>query len=162
MFNNNVKMNYDGSDALGEIIIMLLIAFILGWIARWLWDIFFGYEMEEEYYVEQPSAAAPAAAAVAAPVKELISPNGLRHDDLKIVEGIGPKIEGLLKNAGVDTWEDLAKADVENLRKVLKDAGDRFTFHDPATWPEQAALAHENKWDELEEFQDFLNGGRQA
>ena len=160
MFNNNVKMNYEGADALGEIIIMLLVAFILGWIARWLWDTFFGYEVEEEYYVEQPAAAAPVVAA--APVREVVSPNGLRHDDLKIVEGIGPKIEGLMKKAGVNTWEDLASADVENLRKVLKDAGDRFTFHDPATWPEQAQLAHDNKWNELEEFQDFLNGGRQA
>ncbi len=168
MFNNSVKINYDGSDALGEIIVMLLGAFILGWIARWLWDAFFGYEVSEEYYAEQPLVApspavpaqAPVAEPVATPTREIVSPNGLRHDDLKIVEGIGPKIEGLLKKSGINTWGDLAKTDVEHLRKILKDAGDRFTFHDPSTWPEQAALAYENKWSELEEFQDFLNGGR--
>lgn len=61
--------------------------------------------MEEEYFVEDTSAPVAKAAVVApiAPAMERVSPNGLRHDDLKIVEGIGPKIEGLLKKAGVET-----------------------------------------------------------
>ena len=34
-----------------------------------------------------------------------------RKDDLKKVEGIGPKIEGLLNAAGIYTWAQLAAAD---------------------------------------------------
>ena len=84
----------------------------------------------------------------------------LKNDDLKIVEGIGPKIEILLKNAGIHTWHDLASVKSDHIRMILKKGGDRFAFHDPSTWPEQASLAVQEKWKELEEFQNFLKGGR--
>ncbi len=84
----------------------------------------------------------------------------LKNDDLKIIEGIGPKIEILLKNAGIITWEDLAKTKVDKLRFILKEGGDRFSFHNPETWPEQASLAVKENWEELAEFQEFLSGGK--
>ena len=31
------------------------------------------------------------------------------------MEGVGPKIAGLLANAGIDSWRALAEADVERL-----------------------------------------------
>ncbi len=37
-----------------------------------------------------------------APKRVFVSPTGIKNDDLKIVEGIGPKIEGLLKRAGIE------------------------------------------------------------
>lgn len=80
-------------------------------------------------------------------------------NDLKIVEGIGPKIEGLLKDAGINTWSELAAADVDRLQKILDAAGDRFKLAHPATWPKQAGLAADGKWSELTEYQDFLDGG---
>ena len=83
-----------------------------------------------------------------------------KPEDLKIVEGIGPKIEELFHNAGIANWHDLANSDVEKLRQILRDAGSRFQMHNPQTWPEQARLADEGKWDELKEYQDFLQGGR--
>ncbi len=83
-----------------------------------------------------------------------------KPEDLKVVEGIGPKIEELFHNAGIANWHDLANTDVEKLRQILRDAGSRFQMHDPQTWPEQARLADEGKWDELKEYQDFLQGGR--
>lgn len=87
---------------------------------------------------------------------------GFQNDpeDLKIVEGIGPKIEELLKNAGIKTWVELAAAHLDQLKKVLDDAGDRYRLADPGTWAEQAALAAEGRWYELKELQDRLKGGK--
>ncbi len=81
-------------------------------------------------------------------------------EDLKIVEGIGPKIEGLLKDAGIKNWSDMAAANVETLQGVLDAAGDRYRLADPSTWAKQANLAAAGKWDELKTYQDFLSGGK--
>ncbi len=86
--------------------------------------------------------------------------NPSNPEDLKVVEGIGPKIEQLLKNDGIKTWRDLANASVDRLKGILDAAGDRYRIHDPGTWPEQAQLAADGDWDKLKEYQDFLQGGR--
>jgi predicted flap endonuclease-1-like 5' DNA nuclease len=83
-----------------------------------------------------------------------------KPDDLKIVEGVGPKIETLLNDAGIWTWRQLSETHVETLRKILDQAGPNYRIADPGTWPRQAGLAAEGKWDELKEYQDFLSGGR--
>lgn len=85
-----------------------------------------------------------------------------KQDDLKIVEGIGPKIEELFRADGIETWKQLSQADPSRLQKILEDAGPRFRMHNPATWPQQAALADDGKWQELEQLQDDLDGGRPA
>lgn len=79
---------------------------------------------------------------------------------LTIVEGIGPKIESLLVADGINTLADLAKAKIATLSEILKKAGPRYTMHKPDTWPQQAALAKDEKFDELTALQDKLNGGR--
>ncbi|WP_233752598.1 helix-hairpin-helix domain-containing protein [Flavilitoribacter nigricans] len=81
-------------------------------------------------------------------------------NDLKIVEGIGPKIEGLLHGAGIQTWSDLAATSVDRLREILAEAGERYRLADPTSWPKQAELAASGNWDELKEYQDFLSGGK--
>ncbi len=81
-------------------------------------------------------------------------------EDLKIVEGIGPKIEELLKNAGIINWADLAASPVDRLKSILAQAGDSFRLADPGTWPQQATLAAEGRWQELKDLQDRLAGGR--
>jgi len=88
------------------------------------------------------------------------SKNPSNPEDLKVVEGIGPKIEQLLKNDGIKTWRDLSNAKVDRLKGILEAAGDRYRIHDPGTWAEQAQLAADGDWDKLKEFQDFLQGGR--
>ena len=82
-------------------------------------------------------------------------------DDLTKVEGIGPKIAELLNNAGITTFAQLADAQDETVQQVLADAGPRFNVHDATTWNEQAALARDGKWDELNELQDRLKGGKE-
>ena len=85
-----------------------------------------------------------------------------KKDDLKKIEGIGPKIAGLLNKGDIITFKDLAKAKVSTLKKILDDAGPRYQMHDPSTWAKQSALARDDKWDELEKLQDNLKGGRKA
>ena len=81
-------------------------------------------------------------------------------DDLKIIEGIGPKIEQLLKEGGINTWAELAVAPVDRLKEILDAAGPRYQIHDPSTWPAQSKFAAEGQWEELKEYQDMLTGGR--
>lgn len=88
------------------------------------------------------------------------APKPDKIDDLKIVEGIGPKIEKLCNNAGIWTFAQLAATSVEALQKILDDAGSNYRIANPGTWPRQAELAAANKWDELKEYQEFLLGGR--
>ncbi|WP_211356823.1 DUF4332 domain-containing protein [Phaeodactylibacter luteus] len=81
-------------------------------------------------------------------------------DDLKKLEGIGPKIAGLLTDAGFATFTDLAKAKPAALKAVLEAAGPRYKMHDSATWTEQAKLAAKGAWDELSALQKELKGGK--
>ena len=80
-------------------------------------------------------------------------------NDLTIVEGIGPKINELLHNAGIKTFAKLAAATVPQMRKILDDGGSRFRIANPSTWAQQSALAAENKWSELKKLQDKLSAG---
>lgn len=81
-------------------------------------------------------------------------------DDLRKIEGIGPKIQEKLNDDGIITFKQLAEASQETLQAILDKAGSRYRMHSPATWPQQAALAAEDKWDELKKLQDELDGGR--
>ncbi len=81
-------------------------------------------------------------------------------DDLKIVEGIGPKIADIFNNEGIITFNDLANTSVEKLKEILTAAGPAYASKTPDTWPQQAQLAAEGKWDELKKWQDELMGGR--
>ena len=84
-----------------------------------------------------------------------------KGDDLKKIEGIGPKIASILVEAGYDTFAKLAKEDPNKIREILLEkGGKRYSIHNPDTLPEQAKLAAANKWDELRKWQDELNGGR--
>ena len=83
-----------------------------------------------------------------------------KKDDLKIIEGIGPKISIVLTNAGLYTWQKLANSNADDLKKILAKAGNRFKIHDPSTWPQQAEFAAKGNWAKLKEYQDYLVGGK--
>jgi large subunit ribosomal protein L21 len=83
-----------------------------------------------------------------------------KAEDLTIVEGIGPKIAELLRAAGITTFAALADAKVDAIAEILKAGGSRFASHKPDSWPQQAALARDGKWDELKTLQDELVGGK--
>ena len=83
-----------------------------------------------------------------------------KADDLKKIEGAGPKAAEALVNAGYETFEKVAKAKPEELSNVLSEASSRLAHIVTETWPKQAKLAAEGKWDELKELQEKLDGGR--
>lgn len=83
-----------------------------------------------------------------------------KKDDLKIVEGIGPKIEKVFHEAAIYTFADLSEITVENIKLLLEQAGSRYAMHDPTTWPKQAKMAMEGRWDELKKWQSELDKGR--
>lgn len=111
---------------------------------------------------ESPVAATEEAveAEPAAEKKKAASKKEPKLNDLKIIEGVGPKIEQLLNEGGINTWEELAEASAERLKEILDAAGPRYQIHDPSTWPAQARFAANSQWDDLKDYQDMLIGGR--
>ena len=92
--------------------------------------------------------------------KKAVAKNKTIEDDLTKIEGIGPKIAGLLKADGLETFEELAKTKVIVIQAILDKAGKRYAIHNPATWAEQAKLAAKGDWVNLKKMQDELNGGK--
>lgn len=84
----------------------------------------------------------------------------MNPNDLKVVEGIGPKIEDLLKADGIRTWSDLAAASTDRIQAVLDAAGDNFRLANPGSWSRQAAMAAAGDWVELKALQNELQGGK--
>ena len=81
-------------------------------------------------------------------------------DDLKKVEGVGPKIQELLNNGSIYTFSALATISADAIKDILLAAGDRYKMHDPTSWPMQASLAAQGRWDELKKWQDEAIGGK--
>ena len=92
-------------------------------------------------------------------VAKKAAPKKVKADDLKKIEGAGPKAAEALVNAGVDTFAKVANTDAAKLSEILSEASSRLSHIVTDTWPKQAALAAEGKWDELKELQDRLDGG---
>ena len=65
-----------------------------------------------------------------------------------------------MKEGGLKTWAAVAAASPESIKEILLAAGNRYKMHDPTTWPTQAGLALEGKWDELNKWQDEHKGGK--
>jgi large subunit ribosomal protein L27 len=61
-----------------------------------------------------------------------------KADDLKILEGVGPKLEEILHEAGITTYAALAATSIEKMKKILEEAGSRYASKDPAPWIEKA------------------------
>ena len=101
----------------------------------------------------------PAGLAEAAPVAEA-EVEAPEPDDLKVIEGIGPKIANLLQQAGIATFAQLAVTQINRLALILEEAQIRLA--DPSTWPEQAELAAAGDWEALEALQEQLKGGRRV
>ena len=82
------------------------------------------------------------------------------EDDLRKIEGIGPKIAATLQAAGITTYAQVAAHTPEALKHILVEGGVRIGY--PETWPEQATLAARGNWAALEALQSTLTGGRRV
>lgn len=89
----------------------------------------------------------------------VFSPENIKTDDLRVVNGIGPKIAKLLINRGITTWKALSQTSPNYLYAILhEDGGEHFRIHNPESWPHQALLLHEGRWDEFRELLEKLEG----
>ena len=109
---------------------------------------------------EEVAPVAETPAPVAAEPKAKASKAKSTGDDLKIIEGIGPKIEEILHEAGINSFAALAAKSADEVREILVAQGSRYKMHDPGTWAQQAQLAADGKMDELEALKKELNAGK--
>jgi predicted flap endonuclease-1-like 5' DNA nuclease len=86
----------------------------------------------------------------------------IKPDNLKRIEGIGPKLEEMLNENKIYTFSQLSKADISQLQAILDEGGEAYRIHDPATWPEQAQLLADGKIEEFEKLTLALKGGRRV
>lgn len=140
----NINKNYTWTDATIEILVMLMWAFLIGFVLAWI--VKPNQTKAKSSKKVKKSTKAPLAIQV--------------EDDLQLIEGIWPKIESHLRSHGVVNYKDIVKQDVFWLEDILEQWWKRLAAHSPATWPDQARLAMEAKWSELEEYQSILNTGR--
>jgi predicted flap endonuclease-1-like 5' DNA nuclease len=132
------------------IIVFVVLAAFVGFMLWW-WL----HDTGEEEVTE------PARHAEAPP--PIPTPPAVAVDDLKRIEGIGPRIAGVLQEAGITTFRQLSNTPAEQLGEILGAEDPRLLrLADPATWPQQAALAAAGNWSALEELQDELKGGRKV
>ncbi len=82
-----------------------------------------------------------------------------KGDNLTKIEGIGPKAAEALVNAGVESFAKLAKSKPEKIKEILTEASSRMAHLDPTSWPKQAKMAADGKWDALKEWQDKVKAG---
>jgi predicted flap endonuclease-1-like 5' DNA nuclease len=134
----------DKSTAIAEILILMGIAFALGYLFRLIYC-----KLRHE-----EAGAKKVMPVVSRPVVNSTP------DDLTVVEGIGPKINDILHEAGIRTYDDLASSTSARIQAVLDKQGPRYQMHNPASWPAQSALARDAKWDELESMKEKLTSGR--
>lgn len=80
-------------------------------------------------------------------------------DDLTIVVGIGPRTVELCSGMGVTTWRQLAATEPAMLQTMLDDGGSHFKNQDPSSWPRQAALLADGRWEEFKALSDELGSG---
>jgi predicted flap endonuclease-1-like 5' DNA nuclease len=144
----------------GLVLALAGVAFF-GWLLWWLWTRLNKEQeaapIEIETHPPEPVVEAPSAKAQPI-VEERVAP-----DDLKRIEGIGPKLSSVLQEAGIMTFAQLAAASPDRLRQILEAADPRLLrLADPASWPEQAALAAGGEWEALEALQGELKGGRRV
>jgi predicted flap endonuclease-1-like 5' DNA nuclease len=148
------------------LILVVLVAFI--GLVIWWW--MRSREQEEVQELATPTELKAAATPPTTRPKEVqveepaaVPPPPPKPDDLKLIEGIGPKISSVLEAAGITTFAQLAGTGVDRIGQILEESNPNLLrLANPATWPEQAKLAAEGQWEALENLQDELTGGRRA
>jgi len=131
-----------------------LLGLLVGWLFEWIVDWVWWRRRRGDEPAEAGSPAGFAGGSTAGPAA--------RIDDLTRVEGVGPAIAGLLADAGIRSFADLAITPSSRLARILADAGPNFRLADPGTWPEQALLAARGEWEALDRLQAQLRGGVRA
>ena len=115
----------------------------------------------EGFHVENCIITVPAAIPkVPKTKKTAIKAEVVLADDLTKIEGIGKKINELLGAESITGFKALSKLSAKKLKGILEAAGNKFSMHDPTSWPKQAKLAAAGKWNELDKLQKELVAGK--
>lgn len=61
-----------------------------------------------------------------------------RHDNLKLITGIGPKAEALLHEHEIFTYSQLARSSIKKLNEILSGQGKYYASVDPKDWKSAA------------------------
>jgi predicted flap endonuclease-1-like 5' DNA nuclease len=158
---------------------MLLVVGIVGWLFLtqpwknfddWSTPLFTGHDEAHHAETHEEAAHEPPAQVAVAPVEPVAAPAPRKpaaaqtaaptgRDDLRQIEGIGPKIAATLKAVGIVTFADLASRQPGDVERIVRDAGVRMVGH-ADNWVEQAKLAAEGKWAELEAYKGSLRAKR--
>lgn len=72
--------------------------------------------------------------------KVVIAKSDIKND-LKVIKGVGPKLEGTLNSVGITAYTQLAKITLKDLRAVLTEAGVNPKMYDLSGWKAQAKKA---------------------
>jgi S-layer homology domain len=72
------------------------------------------------------------------------------YDDLTIVEGIGPKVQQILYDNDILTYDSLSRLTAWHISNIISPYGTTYESMNPVTWPRQAQLARDGQRDELE------------
>jgi predicted flap endonuclease-1-like 5' DNA nuclease len=165
-----------GGNIMGRVLAVLLgLALALAGVAFLMWILWRLWKRQEEEAAPPVIEIKPKAPLPVAPPKT-IETEGEKDsvpvepetkpptaDDLKRIEGIGPKISSVLQAAGIATFAQLAAAEVSEIEQMLEEADPRLRrLADPTTWPEQAQLAAAGEWDALAALLSELKGGRRV
>ena len=81
----------------------------------------------------------------------------LQGDDFRIVEGIGPKVTGILHANGIMTFKQLAGQNYDDLKALM--LNNKQYLANPTNWARQSALAADGKMAELEALKGQLKSG---
>lgn len=177
MFQNPINQTYTGLDATLEIVIMLLGAFLLGyWFKSFIHGVCDSDEQcrhacahpERCKTCEHCNNTSPhhvvksVPQAFVAPVSHGAVKQAQKKDDLKVIEGIGPKVEELLNANGVQSFAELETLSYVKLSQILRQENGKFQMllASANTWAKQAGLAKSGNMDALKQYQDTLNAGR--
>lgn len=116
-------------------------------------------ETAEETAIQKAAKPLPEPEEEPAPIqkaREKLPEPGTGEDNFRKIEGIGPKVNTLLHEAGIRTFQDLSERSGEDLRDLLREA--KLYMINPSDWPEQAKLAAKGDWEGLEALQEQLRG----
>ena len=137
-----------------------LLGLLVGWLVDWIIDWVWWRRRDAAASGDGPAQAASSRAQGRAADN---AGRAAESDDLTRIEGIGPRIAGLLGDAGIRSFADLAVTPAARLEEILRGAGPNFfRLAEPGTWPDQALLAARGEWEAFERMKAQLRDAARA
>jgi predicted flap endonuclease-1-like 5' DNA nuclease len=95
-----------------------------------------------------------------AAVKSMMKPVAVDGDDLLLIEGIGPKVNQVLNQAGITKWSQIRDTDEATLQSILDKGGVSYS-HSVPTWSKQATFLCDGDQPGFYAYIEYLDNGRE-